>query len=112
MGVDYIQSIEKEFHTIETLTFTLGSDDRYFATYWKPKNVEKPKGLVFICHGFAEYFCPTYDELSEALVKNGNFVFGHDHIGFGRSTGERAIVKKIDEYVLPLLAHVKKVKND
>ena len=39
-------------------------------------------------------------------------MFGHDHIGFGRSTGERAIVKKIDEYVLPLLAHVKKVKND
>ena len=68
---------------------------------------------TFFCsHGFAEYFSSTYDELSEALVENGYFVFGHDHIGYGRSTGERAIVKTIEEYVLPVLAHVKKVKND
>ena len=35
-------------YTVETSNFTLGSEDSYFATYWKPKAVEKPKGLVFI----------------------------------------------------------------
>ena len=69
--------------------------------------------MTFYCsHGFAEYFCPSYDEVSEALVQNGYLVFGHDHIGHGRSTGERAIVKNIDEYVTPVLAHVRKVLTD
>ena len=35
-------------YIIETSKFMLGCDDTYFATYWKPKQVEKPKGLVFI----------------------------------------------------------------
>ena len=69
--------------------------------------------MIFNCsHGFAEYFCPSYDEISEALVKNGYLIFSQDHIGHGRSSGERAIVKNFDEYVSPLLAHVMKVKND
>jgi len=110
---DLQASKDSEFYIKETSTFTLDDgDDTYFATYWKPKQVEKPKGLVFISHGFAEYFCPSYDEISEVLVQSGYFVFGHDHIGYGRSTGDRATVKNFDEYVLPLLAHVKKVQND
>ena len=67
---------------------------------------------VLCSHGFAEYFCPSYDGIAEVLVESGYLVFGHDHIGHGRSTGERAIVKNLDDYVIPLLAHVKKVQND
>jgi len=99
-------------YTVETSNFMLDGDDTYFVTYWKPSHVDKPKGLVFICHGFGEYFCPSYDGIAEALVNNGFLVFGHDHIGHGRSTGQRVQVKSMDEYVLPLLGHVKKVQND
>ena len=63
-------------------------------------------------HGFAEYFCPSYDGIAEALVQSGYLVFGHDHIGHGRSTGQRVQLKSMDDYVQPLLAHVKKVQND
>ena len=101
-----------ESYTVETSNFKLGSDNTYFVTYWKPKEMKKPKGLVFICHGFADYFGQCYDGIAESLVQRGYLVFGHDHIGHGRSTGERAIVKNIDEYVTPVLAHVKKVQND
>jgi len=107
---DFEVSEDTELYIKETSKFSLGDDDIYFATYWKPKKVENPKGLVFICHGFAEYFCPSYNEVSEALVQNGYLVFGHDHIGHGRSTGEQAIVKNLDEYVTPILTHVKKCK--
>ena len=45
---DFQVSKTTELYIKETSKFTLESDDRYFATYWKPKHVEKPKGLVFI----------------------------------------------------------------
>ena len=45
---DFQVSKNTEFYIKETSNFTRESDDRYFATYWKPKHVEKPKGLVFI----------------------------------------------------------------
>lgn len=100
-------------YTVETSNFTLGGgDDTFFVTYWKPQQVEKPKGLVFICHGYGEYFCPSYDGIAETLVNEGYLVFGHDHIGHGRSTGQRVQVKSMDDYVLPLLSHAKKVYND
>ena len=36
-------------YTVETSNFTLGGgDDTFFVTYWKPQQVDKPKGLVFI----------------------------------------------------------------
>ena len=45
---DFEVSEDKELYIKETSIFSLGNDDKYFATYWKPKKVEKPKGLVFI----------------------------------------------------------------
>ena len=45
---DFQVSKNTKSYVRETLKFTLGSDDTYFATYWKPKTVEKPKGIVFI----------------------------------------------------------------
>ena len=44
----YAVADETESYMIRNSHFTLGGDDTYFATYWKPKQVEKPKGLVFI----------------------------------------------------------------
>ena len=47
--VSYYQvAKETDSYLIKTSHFTLEGDDTYFATYWKPKEVAKPKGLVFI----------------------------------------------------------------
>ena len=45
---DFEVSEETELYIKETSKFSLGNDDTYFATYWKSKKVETPKGLVFI----------------------------------------------------------------
>ena len=106
------QSVKKtDSFLVETTTFDFG-DETFFATYWRPQQFEKPKGLIFFCHGYAEYFCPSYDEIAEKLCSEGFLVFGHDHVGHGRTTGQRVQVNSMDDYVQPILSHVKKAIKD
>ena len=102
--------------------FQLGKkygNQTFLATYWKPNRGHKiTKGsinaLVFICHGYGEYLGDAYDEVAKLWCEElggGSLVFGHDHIGHGRTTaGERVLANDIDELVDPVIAHVKKVQ--
>ena len=92
----------------ETSTFEL-NNETFFATYWRPMDV---KALIFFCHGYAEYLSASYDEVAETLGKEGFLIFGHDHVGHGRSSGQRVQVSCMQDYVQPVLAHVKKVQRD
>ena len=92
----------------ETSTFEL-NNETFFATYWRPRDV---KALIFFCHGYAEYLSASYDEVAETLAKEGFLIFGHDHVGHGRSSGQRVQVSCMQDYVQPVLAHVKKVQRD
>ena len=92
----------------ETSTFEL-NNEKFFATYWRPREV---KALIFFCHGYAEYLSASYDEVAEILVKEGFLIFGHDHVGHGRSSGHRVQASCMQDYVQPVLAHVKKVQRD
>ena len=92
----------------ETSTFEL-NNETFFATYWRPMDV---KALIFFCHGYAEYLSASYDEVAETLAKEGFLIFGHDHVGHGRSSGQRVQVSCIEDYVQPVLVHVKKVQRD
>jgi len=92
----------------------------FHATYWKPgwsDNITKNsiKSLVFISHGYGEYLGDGYDEVAKLWwdkVGGGSLVFGHDHVGHGRTTaGERVMVNDIQELVDPIIAHVKKVQK-
>lgn len=103
--------------------FRIGSkygDKTFHATYWKPgwgHKITKNsiKSLVFISHGYAEYLGDGYDEVAKFWcdeVGGGSLVFGHDHVGHGRTTaGERAMVNDIQELVDPIIAHVKNVQK-
>ena len=95
-------------------------DQTFFSTYWKPGEGEKIsegsiKALIFICHGYCEYIGESYEELGRQLslqLGEGSLVFGHDHIGHGRTTvGDRALVNEMDEFVDPIIAHVKAVQS-
>ena len=106
-----------------TTNFHLGSkygDDTFFATYYKPGADEKIafdslSALVFICHGYAEYVSDSYDELAKHLstqLGDGCLVFGHDHIGHGRTTaGERVLINEMDDFVDPVIAHIEAVQK-
>ncbi len=102
---------ETEKLRVETSSFTFGKET-FFATHWKPLSQDGLKGIVFICHGYGEYFSPSYDEIAEALVEQGMLVIGHDHVGHGRSTGQRVQAQSLDDFVLPVIAHCKKIVND
>lgn len=53
---------------------------------WEPDN-SPPKGVIQILHGMREYM-GRYDDFASFCVKQGFAVYGHDHIGHGRTAGE------------------------
>ena len=60
-------------------------DGKEIAAYlWD--EVTKPKGVVQLVHGMAEY-CERYDHFARALNKAGYIVFADDHRGHGLTSG-------------------------
>ena len=95
-----------------------GANKTFFATYWTPGNCstiqcEKINALIFVAHGYGEYLSNDYDELARHWTKNigdGALVFGHDHVGHGRTTvGERALVTDMKDFTEPIIAHIKTI---
>jgi alpha-beta hydrolase superfamily lysophospholipase len=56
---------------------------------------EDPSHLVVIAHGYGEHI-GRYDHVAGAFVANGASVHGLDHVGHGRSDGERALIVDFD----------------
>ncbi len=54
-----------------------------------------PRYLVLLLHGYGEHL-GRYQHVADALVAHGALVVGPDHLGHGRSDGERALVTSID----------------
>lgn len=60
---------------------------------WTPS--ERPWGGVVIVHGYAEHG-GRYAHVAERLVAEGLVVVAPDHVGHGRSEGERALITDFD----------------
>lgn len=56
------------------------------------------KGMVVIIHGFGEH-CARYEHIAQLLITKGYIVYSLDHQGHGRSEGDRAYVKKHQDYL-------------
>ena len=56
---------------------------------------EDPTHLVVIAHGYGEHI-GRYDHVAAAFVARGASVHGLDHVGHGRSEGERALIVDFD----------------
>src|ERR671939_988374 len=57
-----------------------------------------PRRLVVLVHGYGEHI-GRYEHLAQALTARGSTVVGPDHIGHGRSAGERALVESFEPIV-------------
>nr|ACO12076.1 Monoglyceride lipase [Lepeophtheirus salmonis] len=79
-----------------------------FARYWKVRN---PRALVFISHGFTEH-SKYYNEIASFLNAKGLYCFGHDHIGHGKSSGNRTFINSIDEFVDDVILHINIPRKD
>ena len=66
-----------------------GSEGRVFYRRWDPES--QPSRIVLIVHGYAEHG-GRYAHVAAALTSRGSVVYADDHLGHGRSDGERALI--------------------
>ncbi|MCJ7756453.1 MAG: alpha/beta hydrolase, partial [Thermoanaerobaculales bacterium] len=67
----------------------LGSEGRIAYRIWPSE--KDPERIVIIVHGYAEHG-GRYAHVAERLAARGAIVCAPDHIGHGKSGGERALI--------------------
>jgi len=65
-----------------------GSEGRVSVRVWEHPGARR---LVVIAHGYGEHI-ERYDHVARALRARGAAVYGPDHLGHGRSAGERVVI--------------------
>jgi alpha-beta hydrolase superfamily lysophospholipase len=73
-----------------------GAEGNVHYEHWVPAG--RPARIVLIVHGYAEY-AARYAHLADVLAREGAAVYGQDHIGHGRSDGERALITDFEHVV-------------
>ncbi|MFD9394462.1 alpha/beta hydrolase [Streptomyces sp. NPDC060000] len=58
----------------------------------------RPRCLVLLVHGYGEH-AGRYAELAGVLTGHGAAVFAPDHMGHGRSAGERVVIEDFEDVV-------------
>jgi alpha-beta hydrolase superfamily lysophospholipase len=66
---------------------------------WLPKG--EPKAILLVVHGLAEH-SGRYMNVVNHFVPSGYAVYGIDHIGHGKSDGERVYVERFQDYTKTL----------
>jgi alpha-beta hydrolase superfamily lysophospholipase len=79
-----------------------GSEGRVAYRRWAPAS--PPVRIVQIVHGYAEHG-GRYESVAMALTARGAVVYADDHLGHGRSDGERALITDF-EHVIDDLEHL------
>jgi alpha-beta hydrolase superfamily lysophospholipase len=70
---------------------------------WLPEgNVQ---AILLIVHGVGEY-CGRYTNVVNHFTPLGYAVYGLDHIGHGKSEGEREVIKRFDDFTEPLMSYI------
>lgn len=59
---------------------------------------QTPRYLVLITHGYGEHI-GRYDAVAATLIDHGAVVYGLDHLGHGKSDGERVLIEDFEDVV-------------
>ncbi|MBU2664762.1 lysophospholipase [Actinoplanes bogorensis] len=70
--------------------------DGLAAKVWEGE--EEPARIVLIAHGYGEHI-GRYEHLAARLVADGAAVYAVDHVGHGRSKGERVLITDFEDVV-------------
>src|SRR5262245_66413959 len=89
------------------LTELPGSRGRIVVHEW-PR--EHPRYVAVIAHGYGEHTV-RYAHVADHLVRHGAAVSAPDHLGHGRSEGERALVERVDDLVDDLAAGMRSARD-
>lgn len=72
-----------------------GFDGRRVAQIWPG---ESPRYIALLSHGYGEHI-GRYDYVAKTLVAHGATVYGSDHVGHGKSDGERVLIEDYERVV-------------
>jgi alpha-beta hydrolase superfamily lysophospholipase len=73
-----------------------GHGGRLTARTWQPQDA--PSHVVLLAHGYGEHV-GRYEHVAAALVANGAVVYAVDHVGHGKSEGERVLIQDFERIV-------------
>jgi alpha-beta hydrolase superfamily lysophospholipase len=76
-----------------------GTHGKLVARTWN--GPDRPTHVVVIAHGYGEHL-GRYERVAGALVRDGAVVYAVDHVGHGRSEGERVLVQDFEDVVTDL----------
>ena len=102
---------------VKSLSTFKTTDDKkeihYVVSMWRPK-LETPRGFLFLCHGYGEYLSPAWEGVGRILAARGFLTFGHDHVGHGKSDGERVQVQDSfdEDYAAQVVLHCRERKKE
>jgi alpha-beta hydrolase superfamily lysophospholipase len=72
-----------------------GTRGRLTAREWP---AERPAYVALLVHGYGEHI-GRYEEVAGVLTRHGAAVYGVDHVGHGRSDGERVLIEDFEDVV-------------
>lgn len=78
-----------------------------FYQAWLPEG--DAKAVVLVVHGLGEH-SGRYGNVVEALVPRGYAVYALDHIGHGKSGGEREVIERFEDFTDTLTTYLGMVK--
>ena len=84
---------------VEEWTFD-GTQGEIAARSWLSAT-DDPRYVAVLVHGYGEHI-GRYDHVAAALIADGAVVYGLDHLGHGKSDGERVLVSNFDDVVTDL----------
>jgi alpha-beta hydrolase superfamily lysophospholipase len=67
--------------------------------------------VALLAHGYGEHI-GRYDHVAARLAEHGAAVYGPDHVGHGRSDGERVLVEDFDTVVADLHAVAERAREE
>src|SRR5690625_2384167 len=70
-----------------------------------------PRYIAVVVHGYGEHI-GRYGHLARALVNHGATVYGSDHLGHGRSGGERVLISDVADLVADLRSLITHVARE
>ncbi|MFE9099273.1 alpha/beta hydrolase [Actinomadura geliboluensis] len=71
----------------------------------------EPRYVAVLVHGYGEHL-GRYDHVADVLVRHGAVVCGPDHMGHGRSAGDRVLIEDYEDVVADLHTVVESARGD
>jgi alpha-beta hydrolase superfamily lysophospholipase len=66
--------------------------------------------VALLCHGYGEHI-GRYEHVADALVRHGAVVYGVDHIGHGKSGGDRVLISDFEPVVTDFHALAERARD-